>query len=370
MTATPTIVPSARTAARGSITVRELPLSRSTSSSNGFDETRWDAFVAGHPDGTAFHRVAWLRAIVETMRHPAWTLEARDERDLLCGVLPLVHVKSALFGSFLIASPFASYGGPLGDATAVAALSGQAIALAQRLGARLLELRGRRPAPMEGTGMIVSQRKITVTLPLDGGSEAVFGRFPSKLRSQIRRSEKDGVQVRVAPGQVAEFHAVYSEHMRDLGTPALPRAFFDALARHFGDDMLFAIATSDGHPVACGAGFRYGGEFEITWASALRAYSKMAPNMAMYWRLIAHVTDAGVGTFNFGRCSVDSGTHRFKRQWGGVDEPLSWYQWRAAGAPDSTPAPGGKFSLAQAAWMRLPLPVARAIGPWIARALP
>lgn len=352
------------------LTIRESPVGRRGRVSGDFDAEAWDAFVADHPDGTAFHRMAWLHSVADALGHSTWALEAHDETGRLRGVLPLIQVKSPLFGNFMVATPFASYGGPLGDAQAVHALAHHAVMIARRAGAGLLELRARRPVAAGLKEFHISTRKVTVTLPLAGGADAVFGRFPAKLRSQIRRSERDGVSVHVAPDLVEPFHAVYSEHMRDLGTPALPRRFFDALAARFGADMLFAIATLDGVPIACGAGFRYGAEFEITWASALREYNRMAPNMALYWRLMVHLADSGVSVFNFGRCSMDSGTHRFKRQWGGVDEPLPWYQWQAAGAPAATPAPGGGFSLAQAAWMRLPLPVARTVGPWIARLLP
>lgn len=358
-------------AASTSLTIVETPVipdARRTGST--VDATRWDAFVAGHPDGTAFHRLGWLRAVAGTLGHRVWALEARDGAGATRGVLPLAQVRSRLFGNYLVAVPFASYGGPLGDADAAQALAAHAVALTRARGGQLLELRCRRGLTSDLHDFAISARKVTVTLPLDGGAEAVFGRFPSKLRSQVRRSERDGVVVRVAPHQVVPFHAVYSEHMRDLGTPGLPRAFFASLAEQFGDDLLFAIATLDGTPIACGAGFRYGDEFEITWASALRSHSRIAPNMALYWRLMAHLADAGVRTFNFGRCTVDSGTHRFKRQWGGVDEPLPWYQWRTTGAPAATPAPGGRYSLAQSVWTRLPLPVARTVGPWIARLLP
>jgi len=336
----------------------------------GFPATEWDAFVARMPDGTAFHRTAWLTAVSQALGHRAFALEARDAAGALTGVLPVVHVASPLFGRFLVAVPFASYGGPLGTPASVHALSARAVELARELGVGLLELRARRPLAEPPPGLDVSTRKLTVTLSLEGGADATFARFPSKLRSQVRRSEKDGVAVRVAPGLVTDFHQVYARHMRDLGTPSLPRRFFEALAHHFGDDMLFAIATIDGTPIACGAGFRYGQEFEITWASALREYNRLSPNMALYWRLMAHLADADVRTFNFGRCTADSGTHRFKRQWGGVDELLSWYQWRADGAPIATPTPGGRFSLAQSVWTRLPLPLANAIGPRLARLLP
>lgn len=335
------------------------------------DRVAWDAFVTTHADGTAFHETAWVGAVVNALRHPAWYLTARDDDGMLVGVLSLIEVKSRLFGHYLLAVPFASYGGPLGTPHAVEVLCREALALAAERGASLVELRGRRPLAQAPDTFDVSTRKLTVTLPLDGGSSAVFARFSSKLRAQIRRAEKDGVVVTVGPGQVDDFYAVYSTHMRDLGTPALPVAFFQRLADDFGDRMLFSIARLQGRPIACGAGFRYGGEFEITWASALRAHAKLSPNMAAYWRLIERLADDGVAVFNFGRCTADSGTHRFKRQWGGVDEVLPWYQWSpTTKTSNGTPAPGGKFTLAQQVWTKLPIPVANAIGPWVARLLP
>jgi serine/alanine adding enzyme len=349
-------------------TIRGFEIARDGSTS--LDTHAWNDLVARSEGGTAFHRVEWLQVMAQTLGHAAVALEARDSTGALCAALPLVRVTSRLFGSYLVAVPFASYGGPVGDPAGVDALAIHAITEATRRRAALLELRARTPLATTPNGFVVSNRKLTVTLSLEGGAAEVFKRFSAKLRSQIRRSEKDGVVVRVAPQQPSEFHRVYTEHMRDLGTPALPRRFFESLAARFGDDMLFAIASLNGVPIACGAGFRYRDEFEITWASALRAYNRLSPNMAMYWQLMAHLAESGVRTFNFGRCSADSGTHRFKRQWGGDDEVLHWYQWRAAGAPEATPAPGGRLSLAQALWTRLPLSVANVLGPRLARLLP
>ncbi len=350
------------------VTIRVSEIARDGSTS--LDARAWNDLVARSAGGTAFHRVEWLQVMAQTLGHTALALEARDSTGALCAVLPLVRVQSRLFGSYLVAVPFASYGGPVGDPTGVEALAIHAIAEARHRRIALLELRARTPLASTPDRFIVSNRKLTVTLSLEGGAAEVFKRFSAKLRSQVRRSEKDGVTVRVSPQQPAEFHRVYAEHMRDLGTPALPRRFFESLAARYGDDMVFAIASLNGVPIACGAGFRYGEEFEITWASALRAYNKLSPNMAMYWQLMAHLAETGVRTFNFGRCTEGSGTHKFKRQWGGEDEVLHWYQWRAAGAPEATPAAGGRFSLAQAVWTRLPLPVANVVGPRLARLLP
>lgn len=327
----------------------------------------WDDFAQQQTGVTAFHRAAWLRSVKQALGHRVIALEARTPDGALVGVLPLAQVKSALFGNFLMSVPFASYGGPLGSAEVSQQLADESIAIGRELGCSLLELRGRAPLPLS---LEVSTRKLTVVLPLDGGADAVFKRFDSKLRSQVRRSEREGATVRFGAELLDDFYAVFSQHMRDLGTPSLGREFFKALSTHYGDDMVIAVAYLGDRPIACGAGFFGGGEFEITWASALREFKKISPNMALYWRLMEHVINRGAQAFNFGRCSDGSNTHKFKRQWGGHDELLYWYQWHPGTTPATTPSPGGGYSAAEAIWQRLPVRVTRLLGPHLARLLP
>jgi hypothetical protein len=192
------------------------------------------------------------------------------------------------------------------------------------------------------------------------------------LRSQVRRSEKEGITMRFGPDQVDPFFQVFSHHMRDLGTPSLPLKFFRAIAEEFEDSAWFGCAWLGDRPIGCGAGFRWGGELEMTWASSLIAYNSKAPNMFLYWSFMARAILQGIRTFNFGRCTRDSGTHRFKRQWGSRDEQLWWYQWSAKGSVESaTPSPDqGKYSWGPRLWRHLPLPASRWLGPRIVKYIP
>jgi hypothetical protein len=157
--------------------------------------------------------------------------------------------------------------------------------------------------------------------------------------------------------------------MRDLGTPTQPLRFFEAIADSF-PDAWFGCAWLGEKPVACGAGFRWGGEFEMTWASSLYAYNKLAPNMLLYWAFMERAMEQGLTLFNFGRCTLGSGTHRFKCQWGSRDEQLWWYQ-QGRGDTMATPSPDqGAFAWGPRLWRRLPLSVATALGPRIVRYIP
>ena len=154
----------------------------------------------------------------------------------------------------------------------------------------------------------------------------------------MRRAQKEGISITFGPDQVGPFYQVFSRHMRDLGTPTLPRRLFATLAERFPEDTWFGCAYYHGRPVAGGCGFQWGGEFELTWVSALQEYHRIYANMVLYWAFIERAANQGLNVFNFGRCTPGGGTHHFKQQWGSRDVPLMWYQL-VAGRRHATPSP-------------------------------
>jgi FemAB-related protein (PEP-CTERM system-associated) len=294
-------------------------------------------------------------------------LATRAPDGRLSGVLAVVRVRSVVFGHYLVSMPFLNYGGPLGGGPAVEMLVQSAAAEAERSGADLLELRSAVELPI---GLRVSHRKVTVLLDLpDGDAEVLWRALDGKVRSQVRRPQKEGIRVDFGPDQVAPFYEVFARHMRDLGTPTHARRLFEGILEEFPDSAWVGTARLDGRPVAAGCGFRWGGEFEMTWAASLREYSRIAPNMLLYWSFMERCVQQRVRVFNFGRCTPGSGTYRFKRQWGGREEPLWWYQQARGRA--ATPSPDdARFRLGPRLWRRLPVPVATLLGPRIVRYLP
>lgn len=328
--------------------------------------TEWDAFVAASPDGTFCHRAGWSEVLGESLGARAHFLDARDATGTLRGVLPLYRVKSVLLGDYLVSVPFLNYGGALGDDAARTALADAAARLGAELGVDAVELRGR---VREASTLRPIDEKITVVLPLPATPEELWSALPSKLRSQIRRPMKEGMQTRFGAGEVDAFYEVFSRNMRDLGTPVLPRHFFARASRVFADDVVVATVRHGDRSVAAAFGFMHEGEFEITWASSLRDYNAKAPNMLLYWDVMQHAIERGAHTFNFGRCSPGGGTHRFKSQWGGRDVPLGWSGWSRGNG--GTPKPDRPiFKLATAVWQRMPLWAANQIGPVVSRSLP
>lgn len=336
---------------------------------SGPDGAAWDRFVAGAEGASFCHLSGWREVLAGALGCEPLYRVAVDAGGAWAGVLPLVRVRSRLFGHYLVSIPFLNYGGPLGSPEARRLLAGWAVDEARASGADLLELRTRHE--VEAEGLRESRRKVTVVLPLPDSAKWLWEKgFSSKLRSQVRRPQKEGMEVRFGPDQVEPFYSVFARNMRDLGTPVLPKALFESLARVFPGEAVFGVVYHEGVAVAAGAGFLWQSEYEMTWASSLREYNRLSPNMLLYWGFMEEMVRRGATTFNFGRCTPGGGTHRFKLQWGGEDVPLPWLQW-SPGEVDSTPSPDRPaYRLAVSAWQRLPLPVANRVGPFLARRIP
>jgi serine/alanine adding enzyme len=327
----------------------------------------WDSFVARQVDSSFCHLAGWRAVMTEVLDNECEYLQASRPDGEIEGVLPLVHVRSRLFGRFLVSMPFLNYGGPLGSSATRSLLVDKALTMARARSVDLLEIRARDSSVPP---LSPEDRRITVLLPLPESPDELWQQFSSKLRSQIRRPLKAGFEASFGTHQLDEFYAVFSHTMRDLGTPVLPRRFFSEIVKQFGGMVaLCVVKRQDGEPVAAGLGFEWAGEVEITWAGALREFSTDAPNMLLYWSFMQESMRRGSSMFNFGRCRPQGGTHRFKLQWGGRDERLHWSIWpngqRRAPSPDSS-----RYGTAMDAWRKLPLVIANQVGPFLSRRLP
>lgn len=327
----------------------------------------WDDFVRAAPGSTHCHRYGWKRVFERLFPHECVYLTARDQAGALAAVLPLVRVRSTLFGDYLVSMPFLNYGGPVGEPQSVRSLAAHAADLARERGTDLVELRSRDELDVE---LATSHRKITVLLDLPtAGPETLWKQLNAKVRNQVRKPQKEGVDVRFGAEHVGAFYEVFSRHMRDLGTPTQPRRLFESLVDEFGEDVWFGVAYRNGLAISAGCGFRWGPRFELTWAASLREHNPISPNMLLYWRFLERCCEQGLRTFDFGRCTPGSGTHRFKQQWGGRDALLWWYQLvRGRGA---TPSPNdARYSWGPRLWRRLPLSVTTVLGPRIVQYIP
>jgi FemAB-related protein (PEP-CTERM system-associated) len=328
---------------------------------------RWDAFVHSCPDAGFFHLSGWKRVIEQSFGHTCHYLYA-ESGGTVCGVLPLVHLNSRLFGSALVSNAFCVYGGPAAaDGAAAAALDQAALDLAGRLGVEHLEYRLR--APRHPDWDCNAELYVTFRKALDPDPEKNLLAVPRKQRAMVRKGIKRNLRSEIAP-TVDVFYRLYAESVRNLGTPVFSKRYFRTLAEVFGE-LCETLVVRDGEvPVAGVMSFHFRGEVLPYYGGGSAAARELAANDFMYWEVMRRACERGCGVFDFGRSKLGTGSYAFKKHWGFEPEPLH-YEYkllRRDERPDINPL-SPKYRLYVAAWKRLPLALANLIGPWIAKDL-
>ncbi len=328
----------------------------------------WNRYLDSNPAASIYHRSEWKTLIKDVFGHHGYYFYAHNNGKIT-GVLPLIRLKSGLFGDFMVSMPYFNYGGAIADSPSIEqALMQSANRLAEKLGITHIEYRD----DVEREGLPVRSEKVNMILTLADNSDTLWDTFPSKLRSQIRRAQREDVRLKTGNKDcLDDFYTVFSRNMRDLGTPVYGKAFFMEILQCFTAQSKIVIVYLKGKPVAAAFLLGHKHTLEIPWASTINDVNHLSINMLLYWEVLKFAINNQYRYFDFGRSSKDSGTFRFKRQWGARPKQLYWHYWLPNNAklPELNPN-NPKYMLAISLWKKLPVSITRFIGPSIVKNLP
>jgi serine/alanine adding enzyme len=335
------------------------------------ERDRWDAYVMDSETSFSYHLIAWRNVIERTFRKKTFYLLSEDENGKINGILPMVHTKSLLFGNYMVSLPYFNYGGICSDRQEIRdQLLKEAIDIARRENVDHIELRHTHPM---GNDLPVKTTKVSMELKLPQKAEELWDGFSSKLRSQIRRPSKAGMAAKIGrEEELDSFYSVFSVNMRDLGTPVYGKEFFMNILKEFPKTTwVCTVYTQEGQPVASSFLLGFKNRLEIPWASSLRNFSSLSPNMLLYWFSLQFACENGYEIFDFGRSTPGEGTWKFKEQWGAKPIQLYWYYWLKEGRtiPELNPM-NPKYRASIRIWKRLPVGLTKMIGPAIVKNLP
>ena len=340
------------------VTVKEL---------SSAEYARWNEFVLGHSDGSIFHRAEWLDIFAGALGHTPHYFFAERSGDIV-GVLPSIEIKSRLFGHSLISLPFLAYGGTLSsDAAAEIELEERLTERGNSLGVDFIELRDRERVRDD---WLQKSQYVTFRKAIPESSDECLKMIPRKQRAMIRKGIANDLRGRV-DDSIEDFYAILSESYRNLGTPVLPKRYFESIRRSLGDSCEVLTITKDDQPVASVMSYYHKDEVIPYYGGSRNVARNLKANDFMYWELMRSACERGVKIFDYGRSRAGTGSYRFKRHWGFEPEPLR-YQYRLvrqSAMPNVSPD-NPKYELAIRLWQKLPVRVTQVIGPFIARGLP
>jgi len=333
------------------------------------NKNKWMEYVNSHPKAHFYHDYRWRKVIEESFGHKCFYLTAEENGKTL-GAFPMVFINGRIMAPALISIPFFNYGGILAESQAIEAfLLDKAVGILKETRAAYIEIRSPKKLNLL---LVTREHKVTMHIEILNNIDEQWGKLEAKLRNQVRKAEKSGLTVRHGKIELLDnFYRVFARNMRDLGTPVLGRIFFANILKYFSEESNIFIVEFQNKPIAGAFTLCHTDTLEIPWASSVKAFNKFCPNEFMYWELINYAISKGLKRFDFGRCTKESGTYRFKKQWGPEIKQLYW-QYCVARETD-LPADDPQHSRSRpliALWKRLPLFISNSLGPHIAKNIP
>ncbi|MFO6424962.1 FemAB family XrtA/PEP-CTERM system-associated protein [Motilimonas sp. KMU-193] len=327
---------------------------------------QWDEFVLSHPEGEFFHLSGWQQIFEQVYHHPCWFYYVEEQGRIL-GILPLTQIKSWLFGNKLISLPFSVCAGVLSiDPDATQLLLWQAKSLGESLNVDCIELRHRRETLPD---WLTKPSHENFACELAASPEQILAGIKKKQRAVVRQSLANGLNYQIETN-IEPFYSIYSESVRNLGTPVFAKAYFEALLQTFPEYIDILTVSSQGKPVSSVMSFYFKHQVMPFYGGGTPLARDLKSNDYMYYQLMCHGAQQGMVKFDFGRSKLGSGAHAYKKHWGMAAQPLFYESYLVKGQELPNISPNNpKYQLFIKAWKKLPLPISRALGPVLAKDL-
>ncbi len=330
------------------------------------DPIKWNELVSAHPNATPYHLYEWGEICRAVGNEPIYLKDG--------GVLPLVFIKSLIFGNRLVSMPLADHGGPLSEERYTMQLLGESIKSAESKGVDYIELRDisqNQKSLYESAGFKCRQNYITFELDLNKTNTELLSVMRKNLRTEIHKLEREQelqfVELK-SVNEIEDFYKLYLETMKRHGSPQLSIKFFykmKELLELLGAVKVF-FAVYEGKKVAAFVVISFNKKI-YHWSSVVdNDYRILDPQTFLMWELISWARSYGYTILDLGRTRRGGNIYFAKSAWGASERDLvdAFYFFGREHKPAD---PEDKFyKLASRVWRVLPFFVTNFLGPKIA----
>lgn len=327
----------------------------------------WDNFGKKASGGTYCHVFSWKQVFERAYGLQTHYL-AFCSGDTWLGILPIA-VMPRLPGceAKAVSLPYCNYGGLLAaQGVEVEVLKAEAVKYLHGMGINRIEFR-------EVALGVVDSREVTMILRLAENTGFLWKQVGDKVRNQVRKAQRSGLTLRWGRDQADDLYAIYAENMGRLGTPVHSPKFVKEILSSLGEIADVLTVRHEDRAIGAMLVIKHGDTWADPIASCLAEFNKFNPNMLMYWEALRAACDAGVKSFDFGRSHKDSGTYRFKKQWGASEVALNYHSYVGGMLLPSVSTNfyrGQSASKLASIWQKLPTFVQMLLGPVVRRWLP
>jgi FemAB-related protein (PEP-CTERM system-associated) len=329
----------------------------------------WNHYLTHHSASTLFHRLEWLQLISKVYSYDVYAFVVRNS-GRITGLCPIVHLKTPLFGNALISTAFGTAGGILADTPEnYICLQKHLETLAKELNVDYVECRGTDYYETEQNWHFKSSTYAGYRMALASSDEDRLQQMRKKKRNEIRKALSHDLEVQYDV-PVETFYKVYSQSLRDHGTPTHPLGWYETLLQIFGTDAQTMVILDKNAPACACLALYHKNYVTPHYSGGLPEARPIKAFDVMYWHLMKKAQERGCEIFDFGRSKIGSGAASYKIYWGFEEKPLhyQYYLQRGTKMPDVNPN-NPKYAMFVKLWQKLPVSVTNQLGPLLAKQL-
>ena len=323
----------------------------------------WNNLLLNMPDYSFFHTANWANVLSQSYKYKPFYI-CNTEKDLLCGLFPLMEVNSFLTGKNGVCLPFSDECNPIAQTTQhLQGIFEQAVALGKKQGWKYLEIRG---GEQIFSSEKPSQTFIMHMLDLNMSVEQLFSNLRSSTRRNIKKAQKENVKVIVSTSyaDLKEFYRLNAITRKKHGLPPQPLTFFNNLYNQvLSKDLGFiSMAKINNTAISANIYFNFGQKVIFKYGASDTRWHHLRANNLTMWKAIQWCHEKGFQTMSFGRTEPESaGLMQYKAGWGAKLYQVNYYRYMLHKNCFMANAPG-IHPIFKRVFSKLPIPVLKALG--------
>jgi Acetyltransferase (GNAT) domain len=319
-------------ATRLALSVNGEPCATSVHEINPLCDSRWEAFIKGHPRSSVFHSTNWLRALQATYGYDPLVVTTCSPDTPLTNGLVFCRVKSWLTGRRFVSLPFSDHCEPLVNSSSE--LDDLLLHMRQHVDFgkwKYIEIRPISCQPGSQTGL---GRSITYSLhclDLRNSTHELFRNFHRDcVQRKIRRAEREKLHYEEGTSEVLlqKLYELLVTTRRRQSLPPQPLSWFRGLVAAFGEDLKIRVASKNELPVASILTLAHKKSMVYKYGGSDVRFHKLGGMALLFWNAIQDAKDKGCEQFEMGRSdSGNLGLISFKEHWGAVGTELRYWKY-------------------------------------------
>lgn len=175
-----------------------------------------------------------------------------------------------------------------------------------------------------GHSQYIYSDKIVPIMQIDD-VDNIWDKFPSDVKRKIRRAYKNNIKVEYGTNKkfLNKFYKVYAQRMKEIGVMPIGKSLINRKLKT-GKTTIFIACKED--KIIGGATLNnidnklYENEFFAT----INQYNHCYTSYILHYSMMCFVKQEGGSVYSFGRSTINSSVHKYKRHWKAEEKNLYW----------------------------------------------